>query len=75
MKKKIYEAIFQVTKTCNNGSEKVLKKSVYFNLFNQSGKYNSPETTIAKGEVALKEEHFYNIVHLETKVKTILFVE
>lgn len=74
MKTKFYEVIFDVTETLQNGNERKTKKSVFMKPFDEAtGKHNSPEMQIEKGFKALKAEHYYNIVYVETKVKTMIF--
>lgn len=72
MKMKVYEVIFEVTETCNNGKERRIKKSVFFKPFDEVGIHTSQIMQIDKGQALLKEEHYYNIVYLDTKVRTIL---
>ena len=72
MKKLEYEMIFEVTETLQNGNERIIKKSVFISPFTD-GKHTSPEMQIERGEAALKEEHYYNIKHIETKKKYIIY--
>lgn len=74
MKNTMYEVIFEVTETLQNGKERRIKKGVLIPRFDEkTGKHIPPEAQIARGEKALKESHFYNIVYVETKNKTLIF--
>ena len=74
MKALCYETIFCVTETCNNGKERRIKKSVYSPRF-RNGKHLTEQERISEGTFILKAEHYYNIEYLETKSKTILYIE
>ena len=74
MKQHMYEVIFEATETLQNGNERRVKKSVLMPCFDeQTNKHICPEVQVARGEKALKEAHFYNIVYVETKNKTLIF--
>lgn len=74
MKKSFYEVVFLVTETMQNGDERQMKKSVLIPHFDEvTGKHIPEEQRIVRGEKALTEEHFYDILYLETKNKTIIF--
>jgi hypothetical protein len=72
MKNPLYEVIFEVTETLQNGKERRVKKSVFVPRFS-GGKHNPPEVQIARGEAALKDAHYYNIVYISTKATTLIF--
>lgn len=72
MKNPLYEVIFEVTETLQNGKERRVKKSVFMPRF-RHGKHVPPEEQIARGEAALKDAQYYNIVYVETKNKTLIF--
>lgn len=74
IKNPLYEVIFEVTETLQNGKERRVKKSVFMPHFDaKTGRHIPPEVQKARGEKALKEAHFYNIVYVETKNKTLIF--
>ena len=74
MKQAMYEVIFEATETLQNGNERRVKKGVLMPRFDEkTGRHIHPEAQIARGEKALKEAHFYNIVYVETKNKTLIF--
>jgi hypothetical protein len=70
----MYEVIFEATETLQNGKERRIKKGVLMPRFDaKTGRHIPPEAQIARGEAALKEAQFYNIVYVETKNKTLIF--
>lgn len=74
MKKALYEVVFKVTETCQNGNERTYKKHVYMPRFDETtGKHVSPEQQIARGIEALKAEHYYNIQYLRTNCAELTF--
>lgn len=72
MKNPLYEVIFEATETLQNGKERRVKKSVFMPRF-RHGKHVPPEEQIARGEAALKDAHYYNIVYISTKATTLIF--
>jgi hypothetical protein len=72
MKVKYYETIFEVTETLQNGKERRIKKSVYSEIF-RDGKHISAEERLRRGVDALKAEHYYNIVYIDTKTTFLIF--
>lgn len=72
MKNPLYEVIFEATETLQNGKERRVKKSVFVPRF-RHGKHTPPEEQIARGEAALKDAHYYNIVYISTKATTLIF--
>lgn len=74
MIKKYYETIFEVTETCQNGKERRIRKSVLSPIF-KNGRHVIEEDRVNKGIKALEEMHYYNIVAVETKTKTLIFTE
>ena len=72
MKNPLYEVVFEVTETLQNGKERRVKKSVFMPRF-RHGKHVTPEEQIERGKAALKEAHFYDIVYVETKNKVLIF--
>ena len=73
MKKSFYEVIFEVTETCQNGNERRIKKSVFMPHADENGKHLDKHRRIERGGAALTSEHYYNIVYIETKTKTMIF--
>lgn len=77
MKVQYYEEVFEVTETCNNGKERRIRKSVMcqpFEVRDDGTRHHRLESTrIEKATRALKQEHYYNIVYIETRIKHILF--
>lgn len=74
MKQIMYEVIFEATETLQNGKEHRVRKSVLMPHFDeQTNKHISPEMQFARGKKALEEAHFYKIVYIETKNKTLIF--
>ena len=74
MKQTMYEVIFEATETLQNGNERRVKKGVLMHRFDEkTGRNIPPEVQKARGEKALKDAHFYNIVYIETKNKTLIF--
>lgn len=74
MKKRFYELTFQVTETCNNGTERTMKKTVItapFHWRENSVVHTSPEYCIPLAVKALEEQHYYNIQYIGTKEKYI----
>lgn len=72
MKNPMYEVIFEATETLQNGKERRVKKSVFMPRFSH-GKHIPPEEQIARGEAALKDAHYYNIVYISTKATILIF--
>lgn len=74
MRKQMYEVIFEATETLQNGKERRVRKGILMDCVNPvTNRHTSPEQQIARGEAALKEAYFYNIVYIETKKKTLIF--
>ncbi len=74
MKAMVFENIFLVTKSCDNGNELSFKKSVYSPRF-RNGKLLTEQERIAEGTEVLKAEHFYNIRFIKSKATNILYIE
>jgi hypothetical protein len=72
MKHAMYEVIFEVTETLQNGNERRVKKGVFVPRF-KYGKHISHEEQIARGEAALRDANYYNIVYVSTKATTMIF--
>lgn len=72
MKEKYYEEIFEVTETLQNGNERRKRVSVYSPIF-INGRHVIELNRITKAIEALKAEHYYNIEHVETRTKTMIF--
>ena len=70
----LYEVIFEVTETCQNGNERRLKKSVYSPRF-KDHKHVTEAERISKGTEVLKARHYYDIKYIKTKAVTLLFTE
>lgn len=74
MKVQYYEEVFEVTETCNNGNERRIKKSVLCQPFSsETGRHRPTEQRVSAAAEVLKSEHYYNIVHIESKIKNLLF--
>ncbi len=71
MKNPLYEVIFEVTETLQNGKERRVKKSVFVPRF-RYGKHVTPEEQIARGKAALKDANYYNIVYIRTKTTVLI---
>ena len=71
---KVYETIFRVTETCNNGNERRIKKSVFTPCF-KNGRHVIEIERIAKAEEILKAQHYYDIEYLETKFTELLVTD
>lgn len=74
MKIKVYEDIYMVTETTQNGNERRFKKSVLSPIF-KDGKHVIKLDRGEKGKQALEKEHYYNIEYIDTKVKTLIVTE
>lgn len=75
MIKRLYEVIFQVTETLQNGKETTHKKSVFFPCFDDKGIHYSLERRVERGMDLLQSMQYYRVEYLETKVKNILYIE
>lgn len=73
MRKSFYEVVFEATETLQNGKERTVRKSVLMPHFNDAGRHICPAEQIERGEQALREAYYYNIKHIETKNKTLIF--
>lgn len=71
---KCYEEIFKVTETLQNGKERTVKKSVLCPIF-RNGRHVIQLYRIEKAERALLELKYYDICHIETKLKTIIVTD
>ena len=70
----MYEVIFDVTETLQNGNERRVKKSVLMPRFDaNTKKHIDLDTRIMRGYSALAEANYYNIEYVETKNKTLIF--
>lgn len=74
MIKKYYEAIYEVTETCQNGNERRIKKSVLSPIF-KNGRHVIELDRVDKGIKTLEEMHYYDIEYIETKTRTLIFTE
>lgn len=66
--------IFEVTTTCQNGSERRQKKSVFSPCFH-NGKRIVEQERMNRAIKVLEANHYYNIKHLQTRYTTMLFTE
>lgn len=73
MKRNLFEMVFQVTETLQSGKERTLKKSVYSERF-LNGKFFTEEERIAEAIELLKDQHYYNIKHVQTKATSLLML-
>lgn len=74
----VYENIFEVTETLQNGKERRIKKSVYTPIFREWGGrrvHITTEERIKAGKAELKARHYYNIDYLTTKKRDIIYAE
>ena len=71
---KVYEMIFEVTTTCQNGNERRMKKSVYSPCF-RNGRHIVELERVSKAIKVLEANHYYNIKHLQTRYTTMLMTE
>ena len=74
MKNTYYEMIFDCTETLQNGKERTIKKSVLSPIF-KDGKHIPELDRIKMAVDVLMKNHYYDIAYLETKKKTLLFVD
>lgn len=74
MIKKYYETIFEVTETCQNGNERRIRKAVLSQPF-RNGRHVPEEERVGKGIAVLESMHYYDIKYIETKTKTLIFME
>ena len=73
MKKTLYEVIFAVTETTQNGNERRIQKAVFMPFLDKYGKPLTVEYRIERGTEALRAEHFYNIEYVKTVRRTLIF--
>lgn len=71
--KKLFEIVFQVTETLQNGKERTIRKSVYSERF-VGGKFYTEEQRIADATELLKAHHYYNIEYIGTKAISMLML-
>lgn len=71
MVNRVYEVIFEVTETCQNGNERRHKVSVYAPIF-KDGRHVVQLDRVEKCTAALKEQHYYDIEYIETKTKVLI---
>lgn len=71
---KCYEEIFKVTETLQNGKERRVTKSVLCPIF-KAGRHVIELDRIDKAIKELSALHYYNIEHIETKVKTLIVTD
>lgn len=74
MKAMVFENIFMVTETLQNGNERRTKKSVISPRF-RNGKFLTEQERIAEGIEVLKAEHYYNIEYVTAKATSVLYIE
>jgi len=73
MKAMVFENIFMVTMTCNNGNERRIKKSVYSPRF-RNGKFLTEQERIKEGTEILKAECYYNIEYIKAVPTSLLYI-
>ena len=71
---KCYEEIFKVTETLQNGKERTIKKSVLCPIF-KNGKHVIALDRIDRAIVELGDLGYYDIEHIETKLKKIIVTD
>lgn len=74
MKQDCYELTFKVTETLQNGNERTFKKTILSPIF-RNDRHIPEQERVQKGIEVLKGLHYYNIEYLETKRKTLLWIE
>lgn len=70
---RLFEIVFMVTETCNNGNERRIKKSVFAQRF-VNGHFFTEAERVAQAVEALKKLHYYNIEYVETKAVSRLVI-
>ena len=74
MKVKLYDVVFDVTETLQNGKERRVKKSVLMPVFDpRTKKHLDLDTRIMRGYSALVDANYYNIEYSETKTKVVIY--
>lgn len=73
MKQALYEVIFEVTETLQNGKERRIKKSVYFPRFRADRKHITESERVSLGRTELANLQYYDIVYIGTKATTLIF--
>jgi len=68
--KNIYALAFKVMRTTQSGNEQRLTKTIYVDAF-RNGKHTTPEQQKEIAESVLKDNHFYNLEYIDTKVMKI----
>lgn len=66
MNANLFEIVFQVTETCQNGNERTKKVSVFSKRFKNGVFYTESARNKDAIEI-LKAYHYYNIKYIETK--------
>lgn len=69
---KLYEMIFEVTETCNNGNERRKKVSVFSPIF-RNGKHIIELDRMHKAVSALQKKGYYKIEYIKTKTTDLIF--
>ena len=75
---KLYENVFEVTETLQNGKERRVKKSVYTPRFKERDGHTfhiSEEERIKCGTYELEARHYYNVKYLYTKKREVIYTE
>lgn len=70
----VYEVVFKVTETCNNGKERRITKSVYAPRF-KNGRHTVVADNVSMSVRLLQKMHYYNIEFVAVRNKTLLFSE
>lgn len=74
MKQFMYEVIFEVTETLQNGKERRIKKSVLMPTVDpETNKHICLDTRLVRGYSALADAGYYCIEYVDTKRKTVIF--
>lgn len=68
---KVYETIFEVTETCQNGKERRKKVSVYSPIF-VNNKHRIEIDRINKGIAKLESLHYYDIKYIKTRFTNLI---
>ena len=73
MKLYLFEIVFMVTETCNNGNELRTKKSVFSQRFYNNHFFTEAQR-IEKAVEVLREQGYYKIEYVETKAVSKLVI-
>lgn len=73
MTKIVYETVFRVTRTANNGNEIRHAITVYSEPFDkETGRFIPTQERAERGKKSLEEEHYYNIEFVSCRSKKVI---